>query len=75
MKKVIEFLKNHYGKIFAGTTGTLIFTVGGFFFSDARYVHNKDNTEQHRIIQMKIVALESRIHELEEHSNLKRDGK
>lgn len=42
MKKVIEFFKNHYGKIFAGTTGTIIFTFGGFFFSDIRYAKNAE---------------------------------
>lgn len=37
-----ETIKNNPWKIFLGSTGTIIFTVVGFLFSDARYVHQSE---------------------------------
>ena len=61
MKKIIDFFKNHYGKIFAGTTGTIIFTVGGFFFSDARYAHSKEFDIYKKQTEERILNLEKKL--------------
>lgn len=64
LKEAIQFLKNHYGKIFAGTTGTLIFTVGGFWFSDIRYVKASEYKKQQVEIQQQIELVRKEIREL-----------
>jgi hypothetical protein len=61
---MFEFLKNHYGKILTGTTGTIIFTVVGVFFSDARYVHQSKEKEYRAAVQQQIDIIQQRIDEL-----------
>jgi len=62
MNKVIEFLKNHYGKIFAGTTGTIVLSLSGYVFSEARYAKTADIKalqEQVQILKARVIDLES----------------
>jgi len=59
-----QFLKNHYGKIFAGTTGTIIFSVAGTLFSDARYEHQKEAKKQHEEMVKQIQDLQDQINKL-----------
>jgi len=59
-----EIIKKHPGKIFAGTTGTIIFTVGGFFFSDARYVHSDEYKKQNIELREEIRKLQIQVKEL-----------
>jgi hypothetical protein len=61
---MFEFFKNHYGKILTGTTGTIIFTVVGIFFSDARYVHQTKENEYRVAVQKQIDIIQRRIDEL-----------
>ena len=61
---MLEFLKNHYGKILTGTTGTIIFTVAGIFFSDARYVHQTKEKEYRESVQKQIDTIQKRVDEL-----------
>lgn len=58
MKQILEFFKNHYGKIFAGTTGTVVFTVVGFLFTDSRYMHVKEYAVQIQTLELRIANLE-----------------
>ena len=60
-----EFIKNHYGKILTGTTGTIIFTVGGIWFSDIRYAHTKDVEKNIAKMQQQIDDLKSQIKTLQ----------
>lgn len=61
MNTVIEFLKNHYGKIFAGTTGTIIFSLSGYVFSEARYAKTPDV----KALQAQVQQLEQKVQDLE----------
>lgn len=56
-----ETIKNNPWKVFAGSTGTLIFTVGGFFFTDARYVHTSYAADQHMAYEMQFRELRQEI--------------
>lgn len=67
MKAAIEFFKNHYGKIFAGTSGTIIFTVAGIWFSDARYAHAGDVKKNNIEVRQAIEDLKAEIKELSKH--------
>jgi hypothetical protein len=58
---VTEFIKQHYGKIFVGTSGTIIFTVAGIFFSDARYVHQNKYKEQITELRQEIADLKAKV--------------
>jgi hypothetical protein len=62
---MFEFFKKHYGKIFAGTTGTIVFTVAGVFFSDYRYAHAKTVREDAALIQQQIDELKIQVYQLE----------
>lgn len=55
MKNVYEFFKKHYGKIFAGTLGTLIITLLGFAFSELRYAKAHEIKE----LSARVQALEN----------------
>jgi hypothetical protein len=61
IKTVIKFLKNHYGKIFAGTTGTIVLTLGGYVFSEARYAKTPDV----KALQVQVQQLEQKVKDLE----------
>ena len=37
-----QAIRDNPWKIFFGTTGTIIFSIAGVFFSDARYAHARD---------------------------------
>lgn len=67
LESTITFLKNHYGKILTGTTGTIIFTVAGTMFSDARYAHAVDVKKNNVEIQKQIDDLKKEIKELSKH--------
>ncbi len=61
IKTTIEFFKNHYGKILTGTTGTIIFSIAGTMFSDARYAHQKESAKQITELQQQIDELKQKI--------------
>jgi hypothetical protein len=61
------FLKNHYGKILTGTTGTIIFSIAGTWFSDMRYAHAQDVKKNNIEIQQQISELKAEIKELSKH--------
>lgn len=69
MSKISEawqVIRRHPWKIFLGSTGTLIFTVGGFFFTDARYAHRVYVDQQFKEQQVRIEELENKLKELSE---------
>lgn len=61
-----EIIKNNPWKVFAGSTGTLILTVGGFFITDARYVHMSYARDQHISLDLRIQALKKEVELLRE---------
>lgn len=64
LSEAIQFFKNHYGKIFSGITGTIIFTVAGYWFSDMRYAHAVDVKKQNQEILQAIEEMKKEIKEL-----------
>lgn len=67
LETTIQFLKNHYGKIFTGISGTIIFTVAGTMFSDARYAHAVDVKKQNAELRQAIDDMKKEIKELSKH--------
>lgn len=67
LESTILFLKNHYGKILTGTTGTIIFSVAGTMFSDARYAHAVDVRKQNIELRQAIDDMKKEIKELSKH--------
>jgi hypothetical protein len=61
---MLETLKNHYGKIFSGITGTIIFTIAGYWFSDARYVHTKDLEKQNIELRQELDSIHKQLSEI-----------
>jgi len=68
IEKTIQFFKNHYGKILTGTTGTIIFSVVGTMFSDARYAHSSEVKKNNEEIRQAIEEMKKEIKELSESS-------
>lgn len=59
---MLEFLKNHYGKILTGTSGTIIFTLAGFWVSDMRYASSKDIEE----VKQEVINIKNELNELKQ---------
>jgi hypothetical protein len=60
-----ETIKNNPWKVFAGSSGTLIFTVSGFLFTDARYVHTSHMVDSHIAYDLQFQELNDKIKVLE----------
>jgi cell division protein FtsL len=67
LETTILFLRNHYGKILTGTTGTIIFSVAGTIFSDARYAHAVDVKKNDTEIRQTIEDMKREIKDLSRH--------
>lgn len=64
LSSAFQFFKNHYGKIFSGITGTIIFTLAGYWFSDLRYAHAVDVKKQNQEILQAIDGIKKEIKEI-----------
>ena len=53
-------------KIFLGTSGTIIFSVAGIFFSDARYAHARDVNKDKIALEQRVLVLETQLKALQE---------
>ena len=61
-----QAIRDNPWKIFFGTTGTIIFSIAGVFFSDARYAHASDVNKDKIAIEQRVLALEDQLKALQE---------
>lgn len=61
-----QTIRDNPWKIFFGTTGTIIFSVAGVFFSDARYAHATDVHKDKIALEQRVLVLETQLKILQE---------